>query len=256
MAGIRFEAVTIDCPDAPALARFYHDLTGMEIEQVPDDTFPTISAHGVALAFQPVEGYRPPTWPTQERGQQLHLDFVTDDIPAAVAYAESIGATRAPAPPEDDFTVMLDPAGHPFCLAAPFTDLEEYAQRREIRRDGIPTITLAGVNVDCPELAPMIRFYLGLTGMEYREPAGEYPKLVGENGLLYLFQDVEGYRPSTWPTQERGQQMHIDYLVRDLDAAVAQAERLGATVADREAGRYFVVMLDPAGHPFCLCQRS
>jgi hypothetical protein len=23
-------------------------------------------------------------------------------------------------------------------------------------------------------------------------------------------------------------------------------------VADREAGRYFVVMLDPVGHPFCL----
>ncbi len=256
MAGIRFEAVIIDCPDAPALARFYHDLTGMEIEAVVGDTFPTISAHGVALGFQPVEDYRPPAWPTQECGQQIHLEFVTDDIDAAVAYAESIGATRAPVPPEDDFTVMLDPARHPFCIAAPFTDLEEHARRREIVREGKPTITLAGVNVDCPDLAPMIRFYIGLTGMEYRQPEGEHPKLVDENGLLYLFQDVDGYRPPTWPTQERGQQLHVDYMVDGLDAAVAQAEELGATVADRVTGRYFVVMKDPAGHPFCLCYRG
>jgi catechol 2,3-dioxygenase-like lactoylglutathione lyase family enzyme len=256
MADIHFEAVVIDCPDAPALARFYHDLTGMEIEAVVGDIYPTISAHGVALVFQPVGGYRPPTWPTQERGQQLHLDFVTEDIPAAVAYAESIGATRAPAPPEDDFTVMRDPAGHPFCLAAPFTDLEEYAHRREIRRDGIPTITLAGVNIDCPDLAQMVRFGIALTGMEYRAADGEPPKLLAGNGLLYLFQEVDDYRPPTWPTQERGQQMHIDYLVDDLDAAMRHALDAGATRADVQPGSYYVVMLEPAGHPFCLCQRS
>ena len=256
MATIRFEAVTIDAPDAPALARFYHDLTGMEVEDVPEDTFPTISAHGVALVFQPVEGYRPPTWPTQERGQQLHLDFVTDDIPAAVAYAETIGATRAPVPPEDDFTVMLDPAGHPFCLAAPFTDLEEHARRREIHRDGIPAITLAGVNFDCPDLARMVQFGIDLTGMEYRAPNGEPPKLLAENGLLYLFQEVDDYRPPTWPTQERGQQLHIDYLVDDLDAAVQHALDVGATKADLQPGSYYAVMLDPAGHPFCLCYRG
>jgi predicted enzyme related to lactoylglutathione lyase len=256
VAHIQFEGVVIDCPDDELLMRFYHQLTGMEIEDY-GDAFPTISAHGVGLSFQQVDGYLPPTWPTQERGQQIHLDFVTDDITGAVAYAESIGATRAPAPPEDDGVVMLDPAGHPFCLATPFTDLEEHAGRREIMREGLPTITLAGVDFDCPELAPIIKFYIGLTGMEYRQPKGEYPKLVGENGLLYLFQQVEAeYRPSTWPTQERGQQMHVDYMVGDLDAAVAQAVGLGATVAERVVGRYFVVMLDPAGHPFCLCHRG
>jgi len=253
---IQFDGIVIDCPDDMLLMRFYHQLTGMEIQHV-DDTFPEIHAHGVSLLFQRVEGYHPPTWPTQERGQQIHLEFVTDDIEAAVAHAESIGATRAPAPPEDDSAVMLDPAGHPFCLATPFTGFEEQASRREIRREGLPTITLAGVDFDCPEPAPMIRFYVGLTGMQYQERSGEYPKLLGRNGLLYLFQQVEGsHRPPTWPTQERGQQIHIDYLVDDLEAAVAHAEGLGATVADRQAGRYFVVMRDPAGHPFCLCYRG
>lgn len=256
MANIQFESVVIDCPDDTALERFYHDLTGMEIEDLPEDVFPTISAHGVSLAFQQVDGYQPPTWPTQERGQQIHLDFVTDDVPAAVAYAESIGAIRAPVPPEDDFTVMLDPAGHPFCLALPFTELEEYARQREIIRDGLPAITLAGVNFDCPDMAQMIHFSIGLTGMEYREPEGEMPKLVGPNGVLYLFQQVENYQPPTWPTQERGQQLHVDYLVDDLAAAVAHAVARGATVADQPDDRYFAVMRDPAGHPFCLCQRS
>ena len=256
MADIRFEAVTIDCPDAPALARFYHDLTGMAIEAVADDTYPTVSAHDVALVFQQVDGYRPPTWPTQERGQQMHLEFVTDDIPAAVAYAETIGAVRAPVPPEDDFTVMLDLSGHPFCLAAPFTGLEEHARRREIRRDGIPTITLAGVNVDCPDLVRMVQFVIALTGMEYCAPDGEPPKLLAGNGLLYLFQEVDDYRPPTWPTQERGQQMHIDYIVDDLGGAVRHALRAGATRADVQPGTYYVVMLDPAGHPFCLCERG
>jgi catechol 2,3-dioxygenase-like lactoylglutathione lyase family enzyme len=257
MVGIRCEGIVLDCPDDTGLMRFYHQLTGMEIEDVGADAFPVISAHGVSLLFQQVEGYRPPTWPTQERGQQIHLEFVTDDIPAAVAYAESIGATAAPVPPEDDYAVMLDPAGHPFCLALPFTGFEEHARRREIVREGIPTVTLAGVDLDCPDAAVMIHFYSGLTGMDVYAPEGEYPKLLDQTGLLYLFQQVEDeYLPPTWPTQERGQQLHIDFIVTGLDAAVAHAESLGATVADRQAGRYFVVMRDPAGHPFCLCYRG
>lgn len=60
MANVRFEGVVIDCPDDVALMRFYHDLTGMPVEDY-GDAFPTISAHGVALVFQQVDGYQPPT---------------------------------------------------------------------------------------------------------------------------------------------------------------------------------------------------
>lgn len=251
MANARVTGIAVDCPDPKALCTFYSALLG--IEPAGDDA--VVIAKGdqgnLELWFQPVENYVPPTWPTQERGQQIHLDFVTEDIGAAVAYAESLGATRAPAPPEDDFTVMLDPAGHPFCIAAPFTGLEDHARRREIARDGAPTITLAGVNIDCPDMATMIRFMIGLTGMEYHAPEGELPKLLSEDGLLFLFQEVEEYQPPTWPTQERGQQLHLDIEVDDREAMVARAIELGAHQVD--VAERFTVMLDPAGHPFCLC---
>ena len=47
--------------------------------------------------------------------------------------------------------------------------------------------------------------------------------------------------------------MHFDFQVADLDAAVAEAVALGATVADHQPQENVRVLFDPAGHPFCLC---
>lgn len=38
----------------------------------------------------------------------------------------------------------------------------------------------------------------------------------------------------------------------DLQAAVAHALELGATIADYQPQQTVRVLLDPAGHPFCL----
>ena len=46
--------------------------------------------------------------------------------------------------------------------------------------------------------------------------------------------------------------MHLDFEVTDLDAAVAHAIGLGARVHDHQPQDSVRVMLDPAGHPFCL----
>jgi hypothetical protein len=46
----------------------------------------------------------------------MHLDIEVDDLDAAVAYAVECGAELASFQPQDDVRVMLDPAGHPFCL--------------------------------------------------------------------------------------------------------------------------------------------
>jgi len=39
-----------------------------------------------------------------------------EDLVAATAFAQSLGAQVAEFQPQDDVRVLLDPAGHPFCL--------------------------------------------------------------------------------------------------------------------------------------------
>ena len=68
------------------------------------------------------------------------------------------------------------------------------------------------------------------------------------------FSSEENYAPPVWPNGpgEPHMQLHLDIGVRDLDAAVADAERLGARLADFQPQEEVRVLLDPAGHPFCL----
>jgi len=47
--------------------------------------------------------------------------------------------------------------------------------------------------------------------------------------------------------------MHFDFQVGDLDGAVADAVALGASLAQTQPHAAVRVLLDPAGHPFCLC---
>ncbi len=107
-------AVTIDAPDASALARFYADLTGMDvIYDGPEGAL--ISADGNSLMFQQVNAYTPPRWPDPAHPQQAHLDLMADDLDTGEARAVELGATRLDAGGER-FRVFTDPAGHPFCL--------------------------------------------------------------------------------------------------------------------------------------------
>jgi hypothetical protein len=46
----------------------------------------------------------------------MHLDFEVVDLAAAVAHALELGAEEAQFQPQDTVRVLLDPAGHPFCL--------------------------------------------------------------------------------------------------------------------------------------------
>ena len=76
--------------------------------------------------------------------------------------------------------------------------------------------------------------------------------------MLFLFMpadDFEYCRP-VWPEQagKQQKQLHFDFQVDDLEAAVMQAQALGAVKAEEQyGGEHFVTMFDPEGHPFCLC---
>ncbi len=107
-------AVTIDAPDAPALARFYADLLGMEVTyEGPEGAL--IACDGKSVMFQQVSGYNPPRWPDPAYPQQAHLDIIVDDLDAGEARALELGASRLNGGGER-FQVFADPAGHPFCL--------------------------------------------------------------------------------------------------------------------------------------------
>jgi catechol 2,3-dioxygenase-like lactoylglutathione lyase family enzyme len=107
-------AATIDAPDAPALARFYADLLGMEVTyEGPEGAL--IAGDGKSVMFQQVSGYTPPQWPDPAHPQQAHLDIIVEDLDAGQARALELGASRLNAGGER-FRVFADPAGHPFCL--------------------------------------------------------------------------------------------------------------------------------------------
>ncbi|MBY8851042.1 VOC family protein [Saccharothrix longispora] len=116
---MKLAATVLDAPDPRALARFYRDLLGWQVAQDEPDWVTLRPADGGAgLSFQTEHRYRRPTWPAGEGDQQMmvHLDIEVEDLAAACARAEELGATTAGFQPQDDVRVLLDPAGHPFCL--------------------------------------------------------------------------------------------------------------------------------------------
>jgi catechol 2,3-dioxygenase-like lactoylglutathione lyase family enzyme len=109
-------AVTIDAPDASALARFYADLMGMELSyEGPEGAL--IAGAGKSVMFQQIGEYNPPRWPDPAHPQQAHLDVIVDDLDTGEARALELGASRL-AGGGTTFRVFADPAGHPFCLTA------------------------------------------------------------------------------------------------------------------------------------------
>ena len=111
--------INMDCRDSEAMADFYGKLLGWEIKW-RDGTFIVLGnpEAGPDISFEPYEDYEPPVWPEEpgEQWKMIHLDMSVDDLEAAVSHAIAWGARLAEYQGRDDIRVMLDPAGHPFCL--------------------------------------------------------------------------------------------------------------------------------------------
>lgn len=83
------------------------------------------------------------------------------------------------------------------------------------------------------------------------------PAVRSSNGIVFLFIEEPDYVAPAWPEENGKQQkqMHFDFQVDNVEETVKKAEKLGAVKAKAQYGRkHFVTMLDPAGHPFCLCK--
>ena len=121
---LRWTGVCLDCADARVLADFYGRLLGWETTASDGDGWVAMRdpAGGVGLNFQAEAWYEPPVWPEQAGAQakMLHFEIQVDDLNAAITHAVAAGARVASHQPgdrdQDQLRVMLDPAGHPFCL--------------------------------------------------------------------------------------------------------------------------------------------
>jgi hypothetical protein len=110
---VEFIALTIDCADAESqerLRRFYVNALGGEVVEG------AVRARGLLLSFQALPNYRPPTWPSDVA--QIHLELAVPDLDAALEWLTDLGASLAEHqdPADVGLRVMLDPAGHPFCV--------------------------------------------------------------------------------------------------------------------------------------------
>ncbi len=124
-AQFRWNAVCIDCaPDEyDAEVAFYRDLLGAEVaEHEPRWAALQDPQSGMWLNIQANDWYVPPVWPEEVPAQtkMMHFEIRVNDVQAAVTRAVSFGASEARQQPADRdpqrLRVMLDPAGHPFCL--------------------------------------------------------------------------------------------------------------------------------------------
>lgn len=121
-------------------------------------------------------------------------------------------------------------------------------------------IKLYAVTVDCKNPPALAEFYAKLLCWEIAYQDENYACVGAPNAAQgaypgITFQREPAYLPPVWPSEsEKQQQMtHLDFIVNDLEQAVAHAIRCGARQADQQFSDGWRVMLDPEGHPFCLC---
>jgi catechol 2,3-dioxygenase-like lactoylglutathione lyase family enzyme len=223
-----------DAPDIEKEGRFYAELTGWDAVRQDAERFGLRAPNGQEIEFQRAPDHVAPRWPGQELPQQFHLDLQVADPQAQAERAIGLGATHLR--DADTWITMADPAGHPFDLC---------------QKDGVGSVMdLFAVTIDAPDASALARFYGDLTGMDvaYDGPEGA---MLAADGRYVMFQQIGAdYRPPRWPDPAHPQQAHLDLAVRDMDAAEAEAIKLGASRLDA-GGEHFRVFTDPAGHPFC-----
>jgi catechol 2,3-dioxygenase-like lactoylglutathione lyase family enzyme len=106
--------------------------------------------------------------------------------------------------------------------------------------------------LDCPDPALLAEFYSTLLGLPLTYRSDGFVVVARNDTTSGLaFQLAPDHKPPTWPDPQIPQQMHLDVMVDDVEAAEPQVIALGARRLD--GGDH--VYADPAGHPFCLIPR-
>ncbi len=105
--------------------------------------------------------------------------------------------------------------------------------------------------LDCPDPAGLGAFYSALLGEPITYRSENFVVVSRDpttSGLA--FQRAEDFVAPTWPDPAVPQQLHLDVMVDDVEAARDWVLGLGARARGGDH-----VFADPAGHPFCLIPR-
>lgn len=120
---------------------------------------------------------------------------------------------------------------------------------------------LRSIVLDATDARGLADFYRELLGWSMHpkdDGDAEWAVIVGPQQQRIAFQKVASLPPSTWPTDEVPQQLHLDFSVRDreeLDEHHERAVALGAQLRLDQADdpeEPIRIYADPAGHPFCI----
>lgn len=115
--------------------------------------------------------------------------------------------------------------------------------------------TLAMLNLDCARPQVLAEFYHQVLGWEVTHSQDEYA-MITDGTTSIGFGRIDDHRPPPWPnTAESPKRYHLDLMVDDLDEAERRILGHGATRPDHQPGETWRVLLDPEGHPFCICAR-
>ncbi len=119
------------------------------------------------------------------------------------------------------------------------------------------------VNIDVADLDKAVAFYREAFGLSIGRRFGEFGvELLGSTSAIYLLVKPAGTPASKATGQTRDYRrhwtpVHLDFVVPEIEAAVARAEAAGATregeIQTNPWGR-LALMADPFGHGFCLIQ--
>lgn len=105
--------------------------------------------------------------------------------------------------------------------------------------------------VDCADPAASARFWSAVLGDPITYTSDDFVVVSASTEASGLaFQRSAEDVPPTWPDPAVPQQMHLDVMVDDQEAAGEAVLALGARLLRGDH-----VYADPAGHPFCLIRR-
>jgi len=112
-----------------------------------------------------------------------------------------------------------------------------------------------GLVLDCADPEALAAFWADALGMQRRGAAGNYVMLTSPSGGLpkLLLQRVSEPKAAK-------NRMHLDIDTPDVDGEVERLERIGARRLEgedrKEHGSRWVVMVDPEGNEFCVCDAA